>query len=405
MIVRRVAQCISCDSKTITRTQIGHKERQEHSFICPNCGIAISYVLDLDQSKGEWKFRNPKNAKWVNSEEGTIKTITFSDEIPIPTDIPEAISPFMSPFIETWGRYEDQDRYREDETLRQIFAHKDFDYLERCRVHFERANWKLFDKELSPRDTAATGATRLRQLYSAYTVLFSKFTLRSRSTRDRIVQRVTYARSCGENLVEELAELYLSSGKIHNLWKEIFSVRRSFINSYNYLQPLLQVKYWKQDYKNIADIALSDKRFSELRQLYIDCFETLCRLPVLAVGFEAIIHHRQLVIPTKKGFMNLEQLESLPNASKVIHISKYPIEDLFVPLLDADFRNGIGHHTAHYEAETDQVVLHSIKGTGKVGRNMSYTEFCEKTLSLFAGFELATMYHHGIHIMVDGRFS
>ncbi len=61
---------------------------------------------------------------------------------------------------------------------------------------------------------------------------------------------------------------------------------------------------------------LSDKRFNELRQLYIDCFETLFRLLVLVKGFEVIILHRKLEIPTKKGSMNLEQFEQLPNARR-----------------------------------------------------------------------------------------
>ena len=46
------------------------------------------------------------------------------------------------------------------------------------------------------------------------------------------------------------------------------------------------VRYWKEEYRE--PVTLTDKRFNELRQLYIDCFETLCRLLVLARGYEMI---------------------------------------------------------------------------------------------------------------------
>lgn len=398
MTVRNPVVCISCDSKMITRTQIGHKDMQKHSFPCPTCGVVITYVLDLDQEKGSFKFRDPENGKWSDNDDGAVKTLTFSDEIVLPASMPD----FISPHIATWGRY-DWEKCREDEGLRQLFVHKTFQYAERCRVHFERGNWELFDKEspaqhggpLNPRN-------RLVDLYNFYTAALSKFTLLSRGKYGRIHQRLTYAKAVDRSLVDELEERYLSTGRIVSLWKEIFSVRTSFVNCYHFLQPLITVTYWKEEYRE--PVTLSDKRFNELRQLYIDCFETLFRLLVLATGFEMIILHRKLEIPTKRGLMTLEQFEQQPNGAKRDHIAKLPIEDLFMPVLDTDFRNGIGHHSAHYEQDADVIVIYDTKDAGTVSRIVSYTEFCQKVLDLFAAFELAAMYHHDVHIDVDGRF-
>src|SRR5262245_35268287 len=142
MTVRRPLVCISCDSKIVTRTQIGHKDMQKHSFPCPTCGVVISYVLDLNQQKGSYKYREPENGKWADDEAGAVKTLTFSDEIVVPASMPD----FVSPFIATWGRYDPME-YRQDESLRQLFVRRIFQYAERCRIHFERSNWELFDKE------------------------------------------------------------------------------------------------------------------------------------------------------------------------------------------------------------------------------------------------------------------
>jgi len=279
-----------------------------------------------------------------------------------------------------------------------------FQYAERCRVHFERGNWDLFDKESpSYHEGPVTPKSRLIDLYNFYTAGLSKFTLIPRGKYDRIHQRLTYAKTLDQPLVNDLAEHYLVSGRIVSLWKEIFSVRNSFINCYSFVQPLITVKYWKEEYRE--PVTLSDKRCNELRQLYIDCFETLFRLLVVAIGFEVIIRHRKLEIPTKKGSMTLDQFEQMPNAAKRDHITRFPIEDLFMLVLDTDFRNGIGHHAAHYEQEHDAIVIFDTKDAGAVSRVVGYTEFCQKVLDLFAAFELAAMYHHDLHIYLGGRFA
>ena len=224
-----------------------------------------------------------------------------------------------------------------------------------------------------------------------------------RGKYDRIHQRLTYARAVDQSLANDLAEQYLVSGRIACLWKEIFSVRTSFVNCYHFLQPLITVNYWKQEDRE--PVTISDKRFNELRQLYIDCFETICRLIVLATAFERIILHRKLAVPTKKGSMTLDQFEQQPSAAKRDHIAKLSIADLFIPVLDTEFRNGIGHHSAHFEQQEDDVIIiYDNKDAGTVKPVVGYTEFCQKVLDLFAAFELAEIYHHDVHINLDGRF-
>lgn len=397
MTVRKPVVCISCGSKIITRTQIGHKDMQKHSFPCPTCGVVITYVLDLDQKKISFKFRDPENGKWVDDEDGAVKTLTFSDEIVVPASMPD----FVSPHLATFGRY-DWQRYRVDEGLRQLFVRKGFRHVERCRVHFERGNWGLFDKEMpSDEEGSVTPKGRLIDLYTVYTAGFSYFTLVPSEKYDRIHQRLLEARTIDEPLVSALAERYLVSRRIMSLWRELFSVRASFVNCYNFIQPIIMVDYWYEEYRE--PVFLSDKRFNELRQLYIDCFETLFRLLVLGIALDVIIRDRKLEVPTKRGSMTLEQFEQMPNAAKRDHIAKFPIEDLFMTVLDTDFRNGIGHNAAHYDQEHDAIVVYDTKAAGTVSRVVGYTEFCRKVLDLFAAFELAAVYYQDLHIQLDGR--
>ena len=49
MIHRKALRCESCDSITLTRTAIGHRQRQTHRFPCPGCRIEIVYAVLIDQ--------------------------------------------------------------------------------------------------------------------------------------------------------------------------------------------------------------------------------------------------------------------------------------------------------------------------------------------------------------------
>jgi hypothetical protein len=142
--------------------------------------VKITYILDLDQAKVKLSFREPSNAKWVNSEDGAVKILTFSDEIPVPSEMGRMFSPFLA----TFGNIEDLDAFRKDEGLRQAFIKQLFPLAERCLIHFERGNWDLFDKESPhPRGEAVTVRDRLVALYTFLTAAFMRFTLNSKSTR------------------------------------------------------------------------------------------------------------------------------------------------------------------------------------------------------------------------------
>jgi hypothetical protein len=105
------------------------------------------------------------------------------------------------------------------------------------------------------------------------------------------MQRIQIAYSKNPDLIRELSECYIASGRMLKLWKEIASIRRAFIDNYDSLQPLLQISYWRDELQDINCFVLSTKQFDKMRQLYIDTFETLCRLLVIATVVESIIQN------------------------------------------------------------------------------------------------------------------
>ena len=150
---------------------------------------------------------------------------------------------------------------------------------------------------------------------------------------------------------------------------------------------------------------MCDKRFQEVKTLYIDAFETLARISVIAIGIEAIIHHSSLELPTKKGFLSLWDFEKLANARKPDHLKNYPIEDLFSEHLDTGLRNGIGHNSARYEAASDEVVYVQPRGRVLSEQRLNYTVFCARVLRLASVLFHSEGYFYTLLEAVDGRLT
>jgi hypothetical protein len=403
MINRNVLKCISCGKLTLTRVQIGHKDRQRHTFPCATCGVEITITLDLDQKNAGLKYRDPENAEWVESNtEKFDHAVYLSDELLVPAGPAD----HGFPFIEAMRRYADFEAYRRDEGERQGLVRAEFKYLERCSNHFEKQNYALFDKEAQIPGGALTRRKRLGFLYSAYSARFAHLTRKDPAKTKRILEKIAAVQKAGKERIKDLGGEYLKSGKLLALWKEVRGVRSAFIRSYDYIQPLYQLLYWRKEFQDFGQVKLADKRFQELQPLYVQCFETLCRLLVIALAYELVEQNGSLVLTTKKGQMTMGEFAALPNASKRDHFSKFPLlDEIFVPVLDTDFRNGIGHHSAHYDPKADEIVLYDSKGSGTISRTISYTEFCGRLIELFTAFERAAHYFQALHLSQDGKLS
>jgi hypothetical protein len=402
MTCRKTLICDSCGGKTITRTSVGYAERQHYAFPCPGCGIEISYVFETDAKTVSVNYTNLLNATWTDSEEGAIKVLSFNAEFPIPNDLPDRISPFVATAL----NISNFEKYSHEERLRREWLIKGWPYCERLLTHYEKHDRVLFDKVAG----LAAGAelddrARLELLGKAMEAGFYAFTLDRRPERARIRQRLALAQSISESLFTELAETYVSSGRMSAISKQVAAIRRFFTKIYPDLSVLLQIRYWEKNRQNLADYKLATKNFSELKVFLVDCFETLCKLLVIAAAVEGIIWRGKLVVPTKKADMPLWDFESMDNGNKHTILKNLPIGDLFLPALDAELRNGVGHHTAYYDAKTDEVVYYRFKGERQFEKRIGYTNFCDFCLRLFTAFELAAVCFQQLHVQAKGPCS
>jgi hypothetical protein len=199
----------------------------------------------------------------------------------------------------------------------------------------------------------------------------------------------------------QIAKRWLDSGRMANLWTQVRAIRAEAINAYALYRSVLQMmKYWREADRRVEGFVVPDKGFDALKSLYINTYETLCRLVVLVVAVESIIHDRTIDIPTRKGSMTVEEYEDMKNGLKPDILNKYPIADLFAPAMDSVLRNGIGHNAARYDGDADEIV-YTVQGKGEI--RMAYTAFVARVLETYSAFELASKYFHVLHGFAAGQ--
>lgn len=385
MVDRNTLECEACGTRIVTRTAIGHGNSQIHSFPCPRCRVGITYRVLLDQRNAGLEYDpNPENAKWIDSEKGAKHEVTFCAELLLPRYA--LTTPHLTPFIAACGFIRDILTFQRQEAVRLHWRKNIWPVASRLPIHYENENWNLFDadaRKIQQKPNKKSTLARLALLRRVYDLPFNWLLYDAGGRRGRIQQRVALARSISPKLIADLARQYLESGRLLELWRQLQEFHNSFVCDFPYLSPLLQAKqYWRESPTDLTPYVVCDKRFPELKLLYIDAFETLARLSVIAIALEAIIHHSSLAIPKKKGSVDLWSFEKLANANKPDHLSKYPIDDLFSPHLDTTLRNGIGHNAARYDAALDEVICIKQSSSKLIEERLNYTVFCDRVIGL-----------------------
>ena len=98
------------------------------------------------------------------------------------------------------------------------------------------------------------------------------------------------------------------------------------------ISPMYMALYWDPSKHDLYEYRLSQKRFVDLKPFYIDVFESLARISVIAVGIEGILRDGGLFYPTRKGDRPLEDYRKMANGSKWHVLRNMVIADGFSEL-------------------------------------------------------------------------
>ncbi len=404
MINRKRLKCVSCGTRTITRTGIGHGIVQKHKFACPGCGVEIGYVLNLDQTAVSIDYEAPSNAEWDEGEDPGDNEILFYPELMVPKHLPYGLSPFVA----TFGNHKDIQEYQKIEAARRHFKEKFWPALERAYIHLESGNVDLLKKDCEEMVQSFPDLSEQEDRGAwlmAVTRHFFDFFVVEPELKESIDKSVAYAYHYHENELRKLAAEYVRSGRMAALWKEVKSVRRQFMELYESFLPLVMVRrYWRKEYQDISGYELSVKNFEDLKGFYIDCVETAFRLMTIGLAIELIATTGRPVLKTKSGDKTIWWFEQINNGIKDGHLNKHAIFAPVLSALDLGLRNGVGHHAAHYDVQSDEIVYVKADDANLSESRLPFTEFVDKSFKAYCAFELAAEWFRWLFVAGGGRF-
>lgn len=402
----------------VTRTAVGPGDYQELAFSCSECGIEIRYGMKLllekrlerifarGKKRGKrWiqqemqrvsKLRNIEYLNFVNAKPCE-ETGDITDVVTIDRDRlnPVRQGEHFSPFMATQFLPKDVETFAMHQRIRSAAARIHGPRVLKLATHFDRKQWPLFDKQLEELDVGLKANNVLERAFALYYCAECNgklFGVGTEKVFQLVSQRITSAESRSSALVKQLAKFFKAKRKDESILKELWSIRQQWYAVYEFLAPIYCSFYWDEKKHSLDDFALPQKEFESLKQLYVDCFETLCRISVIAAGFEGIIQSGAVCVPAGKRIQTLDEFEACNNGRKPNILKQLAIADLFVPFIDSHLRNGIGHHAAHYDADSDSIAHANENPKGMTRHTISYTRFCEKVVRLYAQLEAVSAY-------------
>lgn len=397
MISRIHIKCATCGESVAVRTSIGHGDYQEFAFPCPKCGIEIRYGMDIDQVKAGLRYSKMVNAEFGDSSPTPPTALSFHPELLVPCQTTPEFEEIYSPFLVTSSLVPDVQAFLRRFRHRLTLITERWPILRNCIVHFKSGNWDLYRQEakalgtdLGPLDKPQLIAHCLSEIHEFSEPFRPHLGHLSSLVRQRINLAETSASTCCQDLRNYLEGI----GWINLLFDELCSLRDRWARIYLIIQPVFIVNEWDAASNHLTDYTLSQKRFDDIKPFYIDAFETLCRLSVIAGGIEGIISATCLVVPTSSGNIPLDEYRGMTNGRKKDIVDSWPVADVFKAMADNQLRNGVGHHAAKHDIAADEIQYRIENRSGVSSQSIKYVLFCEKILNLYGMLETASIYLH-----------
>lgn len=395
MIQRNCLECTCCGTAITTRFGVGHGLKQVHAFGCPKCGVPITCVMQINREDPGVSFGDPVNARWIEPDTNAPYFVTFHAEVLAPRKAFQMDG--LSPFVVAVHYFHDYSTYQMHEVMRNRVRDEFWESIKRAAIHFERRQWDLFAVEVRnilDEDLRPSFKGRARQMSEIIGYSVQWFVYRySDQWKGEAVQ---FARAVVAHPTElrQFADEYRKSGRSVAMWRQILTLHDEFVSKYPSWMPILQLRYWKEHPKDLNELVVSDKRFEELKTIFLTAFELLGKISTIALAVELIATTGSTdTWVSKKGDMKtIWDFEALDNGSKYQQLSKYAATKHFVPLLDTKLRNGIGHAAAHYDPVMDEVICVKADGAKLRHWRISYTGFCYAMVDLVSNLFYAEQY-------------
>lgn len=378
MVIGAIIECSTCNHKVRLRYQVGYVRPVTVKIACNGCGKLLKG--EIYSGKGDFVFPNETVHRKF---EITTQTVSISGELPIAVDHANRNELKQSTPYLALTRTIGSEKVATYQTLvTQFISDYDqhFDSLVTCYELFENRNWpyfltqikKTFDPGLQPVTPNFKNAAVLLAALNKHILHNISTDYYDTEFSHRLHQEIL---APAIEKTEELGQLNASLQQYINIETEFIrgvKLIERFLKNIKSFLPVIVLAYqddFTREYKD--EFALTTFEFSDLKDIYIEQFEYLCRISALYFGLENL--------GSRNSFDDFGQISDCArlsdyyrkdNGIKKDIIKKSPLlAPYFLETLNSQIRNGIGHLKTTYQAKEQLIVYFPYKDPNRINQS------------------------------------
>ena len=357
MVKNFYLKCDVCGDITNLKYQMGFVNHHPIRFKC-KCGV----TLNGERNEKSIQFKNAKQL--YNEEIKRLSSKPISQIICIspefltnpPSSVDGAFDTLISPFIRVATEMENYEEYRME--FQRILAYKadGLQLVKNCNDLYEAKNKKALENVVR-RDMRMSAqyfpmendADELRvMLYVNQSQYMNEI------GKNHLIQtQDIFSKAMRDNKYQiiGLAMLLDRVGNLDRWRRDTVKLQQRSMDNMEYLLPVIGVSYYKSGKAILkSDRVITTASFEDVKSLYVDLYEHICRTMGLVAGLDNIFTRgdfRKLRNDDTNIFKGrvLEGLITEHVHGKIVNYisDQEPCEKLIGKYLDKDVRNGIGH--------------------------------------------------------------
>ncbi len=391
-MIRNYLGCRGCGNPFIARVAADSTDTTRFYIPCPNCHIPIRA-----RASGQ-EFEDHRISFECDvlppAESDDLKVVTINPYVPAryDSDFDQPVGGFSMMTLQYLLGDEALEYFAAEGTAREavvegwprvqrIFQY----YLAEDWVNFDRAGRDVFSDWQSvstthQRTTLASQAvgTHLSLVAGNMSEPAARFIDSYLRKHTAAIEQATYV---------EFMRAEGDAGELVALQRSIFELIGLYIERYEMWRSGRLVR-WVEPLTRLDDLTLFRDEFPEMRDLYQQAFEVICKTLKYLVASQNVVkrgdpnsfgdeHPDVAIVPERKRPSSLRQFDRLSSAYKIAYVALVPRWAAMSGVLDNKARNNIGHASARHDLRSGRVVS-ALDQNG-----VTYLDFLAKVFDMF----------------------
>jgi hypothetical protein len=396
--VREYLKCDVCGEVTLLRFQVGWLEEYPIRVHCGNCGILMdgNVYVDFEQAQTKFIINNAKEVEEIIPSYYMQASGEFiTEKIRSCVSIEETM--MSPPFFQTLSEMGNEGYLQFKKNTLQFLSLSIelWPKIRRINELWFSENYAYLGKEinkiLSEKQFPANNELEyLRGVHQINIMAMSNILNRDKfhGTTNLIWNELYNLLQSNIVGFNNLITFVTSKDMIIRWEEKIFNLTDQFMKLFRFFIPVYSMKFYKERDNNLSEtFSITTVTFNDLKQFYMECYESAVELSTLIVAFNNLKYrgNYETMINKRKDIQTIDDFQNKAKGIRIGFIDgSEKFDELIYPYLENKIRNAIGHNTCKYDGLNQMITYYPTGVEEESSKNEMYLlDFVELSWDLF----------------------